>query len=273
MTTRRILLAALIVTTISCRRGNEPKPVPPPNPDVIRLKDVNISHLPNPHYHFVYDNAGAITAASYSDSLAFYDVFYNANKKIDRMQNKGGNRDVLKYQYDNGDVSIITITNEAGVTYARGFFDYNYTHQLTTVDWEVKVDAGGFQPERTLNLSYNPDGNVKDIVTHLHPAAAQTEVSFTTTYSDYDNKKNVDGFSLLHPDQFHHLYLLPGVKLQVNNPRREVRTGGVNNYTVDYTYTYDAKGRPTIRNGDFQWTSGSDAGKHTPLHSDFNYYD
>jgi hypothetical protein len=273
MKTKHILLVSIVLAALSCRKGNEPKPIPPPAPGVIRLKDVNIAHLPNPYYHFVYDNAGLITAASYSDSMAFYDVFYNANKKISRMQNKSfGNRDVLNYQYDNGDVSVITITNEAGVIYAHGFFDYNYTHQLINVEWEVKAE-GGFLIERTLDLSYTADGNVKDIVTHIHAMDGQPAVTFTTTYSNYDDKKNVDGFSLLHPDQFHHLYLLPGVKLQLNNHRREVRTGDVSNYTVDYTYTYDSKGRPTIQNGDFQWTSGSDAGKHTPLHTGYSYYD
>jgi len=268
-----MLLASIMLAALSCRRGNEPKPVPPPASDVIRLKDVNIAHLPSPYYHFVYDNAGLITAASFSDSLAFYDVSYNADKKISRMQDKSpANKDVLQYQYDNGDVSVITITDRNGVTYAHGFFDYNYTHQLISVEWEIKVE-GGFQVERTLNLSYHPDGNVKDITTHIHALGSQTDIAFTTTYSDYDDKKNVDGFSLLNPDQNHHLYLLPAVTLQKNNPRREVRTGGGNTYTVDYTYTYDSKARPIIQNGDFEWTSGSDAGKHTQLHTDYTYYD
>ena len=270
---RYILLASAMVAVFSCRRGNDPKPTPTPNPDVIRLKDVNIAHLPNPYYHFVYDNHGTITAASFSDSIAFYDVLYNDNKKISKMVNKSlANNDVLRYEYDNDDVSVITITNKEGVTYARGFFDYSYTHQLTSVEWELKVDVG-FMPERRLDLSYTPDSNLKDIVTHIYALGSQTAFTFTTTYSSYDDKKNVDGFSLLHPDQFHHLYLLPGVKIQLNNPRREVRTGEGNNYEVDYTYTYDAKGRPAIRNGDFQWTNGSDAGKHTQLHSDYAYYD
>jgi len=266
-----MLLAITMIASLSCHKGSDPKPTP--NPDVIRLKDVNIAHLPSPYYHFEYDAAGLITAASFSDSMGFYDVLYSVNKNISQMRNKyPANKDVLDYTYDNGDVSIITITDRNGVKYRRAFLDYTPTHQLKSIEWELKADAG-FSPETTLELSYLPDGNLRDIVTHYFALGNQTAATFTTTYSDYDDKKNVDAFSLLHPDQFHHLFLLPGVKIQLNNPRKEVRTGDGVHYQVDYTYTYDAANRPVIQNGDFQWTSGSDNGKHTQLHSDYSYYD
>jgi hypothetical protein len=46
-------------------------------------------------------------------------------------------------------------------------------------------------------------------------------VTTVDLFEQYDNKVNVDGFSLIHDDFFDHLVLLPGVQLQKGNPGRQ----------------------------------------------------
>jgi len=59
----------------------------------------------------------------------------------------------------------------------------------------------------------------------------------------------------------------------VNNARRNVRTGDGLNYETDYTYTYDAKGRPLVKTGDLKLTNGASRGQHVELLTTFSYYD
>jgi hypothetical protein len=66
---------------------------------------------------------------------------------------------------------------------------------------------------------------------------------------------------------------LPAVQLQKSNPRRVTRTGDADNYTVDYTYTYDPRNRPLTTSGDLAFTTGQNAGQHFQVGSAFSYYD
>jgi hypothetical protein len=66
---------------------------------------------------------------------------------------------------------------------------------------------------------------------------------------------------------------MPGLKFQINNPRRVIRTGEGVNYEIDYTYTYDSKGRPAIKTGDLKFNSGPNNGQHFETRSTFSYYD
>jgi hypothetical protein len=51
------------------------------------------------------------------------------------------------------------------------------------------------------------------------------------------------------------------------------RTGDSDNFTVDYTYTYDARNRPLTTSGDLAFTTGPSAGQHFQVGSVFSYYD
>lgn len=282
---RHLLIAFFIFAATSCHKdpaqpapNHDPGP-PAPNSDhpadiaAVRLKDINEPHLPSPFYHFEYNDSGYITNSSFSSGLGNYDLDYS-NRRLFRMKmNTLLNKDILEYSYLNDDVVTINITNKDGVNYRRAHLGYTASHQLKQLDWELKVSDGSFAPEQTLKLSYNPDGNLKELITHYHAVGSQTDDQFTDEFEDYDDKINVDAFSLLHSDQNHHLYLLPGIKIQLNNPRRNIRTGDGVNYDVTYTYTYDSKGRPTLRSGDLLWQSGDDKGKHFQVSTTFSYYD
>jgi len=277
MQIRHLSIAFFILAALSCHKDPAPQPNPSPNhpADVaaVRLKDINEPHLPSPFYHFEYNDSGYITNASFSSGLGIYDLVY-ANKRLFQMKmNILPNKDILQYGYLNDDVVTINITDKNGVNYRRAYLSYTPTHQLKQLDWVIKVADGGFVPEQTLLFSYYPDGNLKDLTTHYHAVGPQTEDIFTDRFENYDDKVNVDAFTLLHPDQMHHLFLLPGIKIQLNNARRNIRTGDGVNYDVTYTYTYDSKGRPVFRSGDLLWQSGPDNGKHFQVSTTFSYYD
>jgi len=282
---RHLLIAFFVFAALSCHKDPaQPPPThnpgpPAPNPEhpadiaAVRLKDINEPHLPSPFYHFEYNDSGYITNSSFSSGLGNYDLVYSNKRLFQMKMNTLPNKDILEYSYLNDDVVTINITNKNGVNYRRAHLSYTASHQLKQLDWELKVSDGSFAPEQTLKLSYNPDGNLKELITHYHALGAQTDDQFTDEFEDYDDKVNVDAFSLLHSDQNHHLYLLPGIKIQLNNPRRNIRTGAGVNYDVSYTYTYDNKGRPTFRSGDLLWLSGDDSGKHFQVSTTFSYYD
>lgn len=50
-------------------------------------------------------------------------------------------------------------------------------------------------------------------------------------------------------------------------------TGDGDNYTVDYSYAYDARNRPLVTSGDLTMTTGPLAGRHFQVGSMFSYYD
>lgn len=255
--------------------GHEPEapgPVPPdPGPTVL-LQDIVIPSLPSPYYHFEYDPTGRLTVASFASDLRHYDVRYD-NGRISEMKNTAVlNGDRLTYTYDDaGRVSVVKYVDASEAVVAVVFLTYD-GQKLTGLERDRRV-TGGFIVEKTMSLSYYPDGNVRQIVEH-HPAidAGQTEATTTDVFEQYDDKINVDGFSLIHDEFFDHLVLLPGVQLQKGNPARQTHTGDGVNYTVDYSYSYDDKNRPLTKNGELTFLNGTDAGRKFQTTSVFTYY-
>lgn len=191
---RHPLIAFFIFAALSCHKDPAPTPKPDHPADIaaVRLKDINEPHLPSPFYHFEYNDSGYITNASFSSGLGNYDLVY-ANKRLFQMKmNILPNKDILQYSYLNDDVATIDITDKNGVNYRRAHLSYTPSHQLKQLDWEIKVTDAGFVPEQTLKLSYNPDGNLRELITNYHAVGSQTEALFTDEFENYDDKVNVD---------------------------------------------------------------------------------
>src|SRR5262245_55761167 len=274
-------LLLLMIATIalgSCRKEKTPtkdSTILPPQVamPVVFLKNIEIPNLPSPYYHFEYDGNGKSSVAAYASDLRRYEVDYDKGK-IGALTNtiSAGLREVLKYSYDNdGRVNAIDYFDVTGTLYVKVALTYE-GQRLVKLERQRLLGAD-FVINKIMTFSYYADGNVREIVDH-RPAVAGQQPDKTTIdlFEQYDDKINVDGFSLLHNDFFDHLVLLPGVRLQINNPGKETVTGDGVNYTGFYTYTYNGDKLPLTKNGNFTITAGSDAGQTFQSNSSFSYY-
>ena len=246
----------------------DPDPIVPP---AALLKDVVVPTLPSPYYHFEYDAAYRVRRVSFASDARVYDVRWTGNR-IEKLVGTVGSRDTLLYNYDGaGHVGTVNQVDDNGQVVSITSFTYDGA-QLARAERKVRID-GSLVLDRTLTFSYDTAGNVRDVVDQ-RPAIADHQTASTTTdhFEQYDDRINVDGFSLLHPDFSDPLILLPGVTLQRGNPASETFTGGEVQYTASWTYTYDDRNRPLRKVGDLTWTSGPDTGQHFQAQSSFSYY-
>jgi hypothetical protein len=271
MKVKYLLPVIALVTMISCKKETS-DPVTPPSGS-LKLKDITIRNLPSPYYHFEYDGSGKIDLLNYQSGLRIFDVKYDG-KKIISMENTVDplNKVQLEYVYINGELIAIKVKDPNGKVLENCIISYNSSHQLQEIEWDVSDGNTGFLIEQTLTYSYWPDGNVMEVTTHNYPVATQTEASYVDLYENYDDHVNADGFSLAN-NSSHEPILLVGAKIQLNNSQRLVHAGDGINYEINYTYTYDSKGRPTIKTGDVKLTNGPNAGQHFETQSTFSYYD
>src|SRR5436190_12149348 len=247
-------------------------PPPPPPPAAVLLEDIVIATLPAPYYHFEYDPGGRIAVVSFASGLTNYNVTYGGGRIAELQNNILVNHDRLLYGYDDsGRVAVVREVDDTGATFMHVVLSYD-GHQLIGLERDHRV-AGGFIIDKTMSMTYDANGNLRDLTEH-RPAIAglQDEETSVVHFEQYDSGINVDGFGLIHDDFFDHLVLLPGVQLQKTNPGRETRTGDGLNYVVDYTYVYDAQNRPLSKTGALTITNGSDAGRQIQTSSVFTYY-
>lgn len=274
----RVLLALSVVMILySCKKehtGQDKPPVTPGGPaQHVLLKDIVIPNLPSPYYHFEYNADSLVSKADFASGYTNYDVLYSGNKIAEMRNNILVNHDTLRYVYDNaGKLAMLKFINTANVAYRLVFFSYN-GDQIKEIEWDHKEGNVGFLIDRTLNFTFYADGNVKTI-TERRPATTGTpEYVSIKTLEQYDDKTNVDDFSLIHDGIHDHLFLLQGFRLQKNNPKKEtLSVNGVDLYTVDYTYTYNIDKTPSVKAGDFVYLSGPDAGRRFQTNSFYSYY-
>jgi len=269
MRIRSAILAVGVAALSAC--GSDSSITNPPPHDGVFLKDVVELNLPSPYYHFEYDANGRVLGASFASGARSYNLTYSGGR-LSEMKNNTGNQEHLDYVYDNeGRVGLVKYTDADGTVFTTVFFTYD-GQQLTKIERDRRV-PGGFIIDKTMTFSYYPDGNVFEITEH-HPAidGIQTEATYVDRYEQYDNRLNVDAFTLIHTEFSDHLVLLPGVVLQKNNPGRVTRTGDAENYIINYTYYFDGSNRPLDKVGDLLFTSGPHAGTHFGTASQFSYY-
>jgi len=269
------LLLPIITLSIlvSCKKETAIITTDPPPPAVALLKDIVVSHLPSPYYHFEYSTTGRIVFASFASDFTRYEFVYQGDRLTEMRNNILVNKDRLEYNYDNaGRVQFIQYKDSTGEFFAESFFSYDGS-KLVKVERFHKRQGPGTVTDRVMTLTYDANGNLYELTDH-RPATDDGQVESTTVdrFEQYDDKVNVDAFSLLHPDFFEHLYLLPVVQLQKNNPGKETRTGDGINYQVDYTYTYSAKNVPLTKTGDAVFTNGNDVGKRFQTSTVYSYY-
>lgn len=271
----RILLILSIVGLLSCKKEHRPTQVEPPAIPAkhILLKDITIPSLPSPYYYFEYNSDSLVTKIDFASGYTIYDVVYNGNKISEMRNNIIVNHDTLRYSYDNaGKVTLIKFINTANVVYRHAFFAYN-GNLIKEIEWDRKQSDGSFFIDRTLSFSFYADGNVKTITDHRPAIAGTDDYTSVKTFEQYDDKINVDDFSLVHDGIHDHLFMLQGFRLQKNNPRKEMLSvNGTDLYTIDYTYTYNNDNTPANKAGNFLYLSGQYAGQRFQTNSFYRYY-
>jgi hypothetical protein len=273
---KKAILAAAITCIMACHKGGNPvTDIPePPDRQLILVKDIVISNLPSPYYHFEYSDSGKISLASFAADFLITKFDYNKNLVL-RSHNSGpANQDQLNYLYDSIQRPIqIDYMNKDGKTYKRVKCMYN-GFQLQLLTRSVKI-ANVFVIEKVMKFTYNPGGNLRRIEQHF-PAIESTNqdsASFSDDFEAYDTSINPEGFSLLHDEFFDNLVVIPGIVIQKSNPGKVKRTGDGLNYEITNKYTYTNNNAPLIRSGDILITNGKDAGRHITSNSQFSYYE
>jgi hypothetical protein len=262
----------LLLAAVGACGGDAGTTAPPPPVPTVLLKDIAIPNLPSPFYHFEYDAAGRIRGASFASGFTIYAVTYERGR-IQEMRNTTlGNQDRLEYHYDDaGRVSRVQYVAPSGAVTTTVTYSY-VGPKLTRVERQ-RVLNGNFVVDKILSLSYYADGNLLELTDHrLRVDGFQEEATIVDRFEQYDDKINVDGFSLLHNDFFDHLVLLPEVQLQKGNPARILRSGDADHFVLDYVYTYDEQNRPLAKDGTLTFTSGPHTGETFPSNSVFTYY-
>jgi len=270
-----LFIASTILLSCKKEKGtitDQPVPTPPDPPaPAVFLKDIVIPNLPSPYYHFEYNASGKATFSSFASDLFRYDIIYSGNKITEMRNNLAFGSDTLRYFYDNaGRVAAVNYIDLTGRLYIKVFFTYDESKLIKLERW--RIVGGNFVVNKTMTLSYYPDGNLKEIVDHRPAVNGNVESTMIDRFEQYDDKINVDGFSLIHNDFFDHVILLPGVQIQKNNPLKEIVTGDGTNYVVDYTYLYNDNKAPLTKTGNLVFTNGANAGASFETKSMFSYY-
>jgi hypothetical protein len=270
-----LLLLLFVLSVLSCRKdknngGSSTPPPPPPPAPAVFLKEIVVSNLPSPYYHFDF-TGNKVSFVSFASGFGMYDVIYSNNRISEMKNNIVINKDRLVYSYNSaGKTDMIRYIDSAGNFYRSCSLSYT-AQSLTKITWQRKLPAG-FTTERTLSFTYHPDGNVKDITDHRLPINGMPELIFVKSFSLYDNKLNTDGFTLIHDENNDHLFLLPEMQLQKNNPGKLTRTGSGLSYEITYTYTYNDKNAPLTKTGNGVITGGVSAGQTFQTNSAMTYY-
>lgn len=267
------------IMLFSCRKENKPDPAnpPPKQPTApvkrVLLKDITIPHLPSPYYHFEYNADSLVIKANFASGYTIYDVIYSENRIAEMRNNIIVNHDTLRYIYDNaGKVSMIKFINDENIVYRHVAFTYN-GDQIKQIEWDHRSGNTDFLIDRTVTFDFYPDDNLKTMTDHRAAFTGSPEQNIVTTYEKYDEKINVDDFSIIHDGIHDHLFLLQGFRLQKNNPGKEtLSVNGVDLYTDNYSYVYNSDSTPSVKKGAFVYLSGADKGKKFETNSIYSYY-
>jgi hypothetical protein len=273
-TLKKAILAGSIACLMACHKEQNPVTVTPEPPaaHLLLVKDIVISNLPSPYYHFEYADSGKISRASFAGDFLITNLDYNKNLLI-RSHNSGpANHDQLTFFYDSIQRPVrIDYVNDNGKTYKQIECTYDGLH-LQSLKRTVEI-ANVFVTEKLMEFTYYQDGNLHRIEQHF-PAIATTNqdsATFTDEFEAYDTTINPEGFSLLHDEFFDNLILLPGIDLQLHNPTKMKRSGDGLNYEVSYSFLYNEDHLPIIKDADILILNGSSMGQHVKSRTTYSY--
>lgn len=244
----------------------QPRPVELDDARSILLQSV-IEQGMAPQYKFVYDSAQYVTQINYSDGFSIYTVEHE-NKRVKKLTNTFFHSYLL-YQYSNG---LLTRLDEYDATHHK-IQDYQLLYNIAGKLIEVirKQYNDGLEGilYKKEKLTYAADGNLASI--EQYRLINDTIKLFQTIhYSQYDTQINVDDFYKLHGFWETFLYL-PQVKLQANNPGKELIVNEANSFEITYTYQFINQ-LPIKKTGVMKQLSGTGSGQVFTFTNNFTYY-
>lgn len=266
------LATVLLLSGIHCKKdrmAGQPGPsVPLDDAKNILLKEINVQSSPSPYFHFTYDNKNYVTQINFASGFSIYNVEYE-NKRVKKMTNIQNNNSLV-YSYSQNRVSEINEfsgqTNEKRFTYK---FSYNTINLLTEINWiEFLTNSTGIIYKKAL-LTYRADSNLASIDLYYNTTGTLDWIK-KDSYSQYDNKTNVDDFYLM--KDFVESYLfLPQVKFQRNNPLKQHTSSVQNDYEITNSFDYQ-NNLPVKRTSTMIQTRGSGSGQSLQSSSVYSYY-
>ena len=272
------LVVILLTVSIGCKKYEDP--LPPEQPPVqlpvddvrtVLLKDVNAQSLPGPYYHFVYDNFHYVKQISFASGFAVYDVEYE-NNRVKMMTNRV-NDNIYLYHYSNNRVSEINEFSGAIINKTFSYrLSYNSLNQLSQVNWVFFSNNGRQDTVKKEVLTYLPTGNLAAMDHYYSTEPGQPlEWASRDEFSDYDNKLNVDDFSVLKKEFFSPYLFLPQVRLQKNNPGRQHIISAGNEFDIRYSYQYQ-NGLPVSKTAIVTEKRGGVIEEPKTVTTQFSYY-
>lgn len=268
---QQVLFFALILIGFSCKKNPPVIPDPVEEPQAFRLKELSYQGLPSPYYQFSYAANGQLQGFSWKGGARVFALTYTNNRIIKIERTDPGSKISVDYQYTGTRLASLSYRNAAGEIYKRAFLAYLPTGQLGEIEWEIKTDAG-YVTQCILTYEYHPDGNLKqreELMTDI-PGVQQGHL-FVDAFSDYDETVNTDAFVWLQPED-EIPAPMPGIVLQLNNPRKLVRSGNGVNYTMDFVFHFGPGKIPLYRLGKGLFLTGTSAGQTFENNSNFSYY-
>ena len=264
-------IVATCVVFQGCKKTGSPPVHPPPalpGTKVGLLKEVVAQRLPSPLYRFDYTDSGRTTSINFASGFFIYELQWKEGR-LDKMINTF-NLNALVYSYTNGQITRIREVRTNNTTAWNYSFSYNVDDQLKEVRWQRISNSGtdSFVYRKVL-LSYNNDRNLVRYDDY-RDLTGKLEWVQTVKFSNFDSGKNVDDFNILKEFDDNLLYL-PGVKLQVNNPRDILVLGPQNDYAVTYTWQYQ-NGLPVSKQNKTVQVRGKDAGMEAVNNTSYSYY-
>jgi hypothetical protein len=269
-----LLLFSFLAFFLACNKSSHfPPPVEQEPNDIaaVKLKEIIVSSLPSPYYHFTYNNEGYVMTINYASDLFQYTLQYQ-NNRVKSMVN-AVNQDSLVYRYTNKKITAIdTYSGMSDERIAHHDLAYDLKGHLIKLWWYVIPHPNGDSLlERVVEIQYNAAGNIDRYNNHFMDENGELSITVHYAFEDYDDNINVEDFGLL-KSFFEDLIYLPSVKLQKNNPRKLRISSSENEFEITYNFTYNDKKLPVEKQTTTKQIRGSNAGRVTTSTTTYSYY-
>lgn len=230
----------------------------------IRLKEILVQGLAASYVKCNYDERGFITDMDYESGNFQYKIEYKEGR-ISRIVNSAfAENDTLLYFYTGKNVSRIDwIVPGNGIKQELALY-YDTKNRLVQLNFRKTNFNNIF---KKMLFFYNSYSNMIRCEIYYDFGNGLLKTS-TYLFDQFDDKHNVFANDLL---KEYHLYFLPQVKLQQNNPLRSRLLGITNDYESLNSFHYN-NNIPVIKTTIMKLTRGAGAGEIRTVTALYKYY-